>query len=205
MRWLFVKDFQILRRSPLLVGLLIVYPVAIALVGVKRRGWLVQQQHRRVGDQAEGDVHTLAVAPREPLHPVVRALRQTCLLEHPPDRLLRIGHLLQPGEQTQVLRHRQLGVEGWLLRHPSHFSRGLHDAAVRGPQHSGEDREQGRLARAVGPDDRHQLPTMNLEARPGQCHSAAETFAQRARRQCRGLLARCGGGRHPPQATWGEG
>jgi ABC-type multidrug transport system permease subunit len=32
MRWLFVKDLQILRRSPLLVGTLVVYPVAIALM-----------------------------------------------------------------------------------------------------------------------------------------------------------------------------
>jgi ABC-2 type transport system permease protein len=32
MRWLFVKDLEILRRSPLLVGLLIVYPVVIALM-----------------------------------------------------------------------------------------------------------------------------------------------------------------------------
>ncbi len=32
MRWLLVKDLQILKRSPLLVGLLIVYPVAIALM-----------------------------------------------------------------------------------------------------------------------------------------------------------------------------
>jgi ABC-type transport system involved in cytochrome c biogenesis permease component len=31
-RWLFVKDLQILRRSPLLVGLLVVYPIAIALM-----------------------------------------------------------------------------------------------------------------------------------------------------------------------------
>jgi ABC-type multidrug transport system permease subunit len=31
-RWLFVKDLQILKRSPLLVGLLIVYPIAIALM-----------------------------------------------------------------------------------------------------------------------------------------------------------------------------
>ena len=29
MRWLLVKDLQILRRSPLLVGMLIVYPIAI--------------------------------------------------------------------------------------------------------------------------------------------------------------------------------
>jgi ABC-2 type transport system permease protein len=31
-RWLLVKDLQILRRSPLLVGLLVVYPVALALM-----------------------------------------------------------------------------------------------------------------------------------------------------------------------------
>src|SRR5436305_4162540 len=32
MRWLFIKDLQILRRSPLLVGLLIVYPIVVALM-----------------------------------------------------------------------------------------------------------------------------------------------------------------------------
>src|ERR1700733_864411 len=32
MRWLLVKDLQILRRSPLLVALLVVYPVVIALM-----------------------------------------------------------------------------------------------------------------------------------------------------------------------------
>ena len=32
MRWLFVKDLQILKRSPLLVALLVVYPIAIALM-----------------------------------------------------------------------------------------------------------------------------------------------------------------------------
>ncbi|MEA2265788.1 MAG: type transport system permease protein, partial [Solirubrobacteraceae bacterium] len=32
MRWLLVKDLQILRRSPLLVGLLVVYPIAISLL-----------------------------------------------------------------------------------------------------------------------------------------------------------------------------
>lgn len=32
MRWLLVKDLQILKRSPLLVGVLIVYPIALALM-----------------------------------------------------------------------------------------------------------------------------------------------------------------------------
>ena len=32
MRWLFVKDLQILKRSPLLVALLVVYPVVISVL-----------------------------------------------------------------------------------------------------------------------------------------------------------------------------
>ena len=32
MRWLIVKDLQILRRSPLLVSLLVIYPIVIALM-----------------------------------------------------------------------------------------------------------------------------------------------------------------------------
>ena len=32
MRWLLIKDLQILRRSPLLVGMLVVYPWSIALM-----------------------------------------------------------------------------------------------------------------------------------------------------------------------------
>ena len=35
MRWLLVKDLQILRRSPLLLALLVIYPIVIAvLIGV---------------------------------------------------------------------------------------------------------------------------------------------------------------------------
>src|ERR1700733_1307028 len=32
MRWLLIKDLQILRRSPLMVAMLVVYPVLIALM-----------------------------------------------------------------------------------------------------------------------------------------------------------------------------
>ena len=32
MRWLFLKDLRILRRSPLLVALLVLYPVVIAVL-----------------------------------------------------------------------------------------------------------------------------------------------------------------------------
>ena len=32
MRWLFVKDLQIMRRSPLLTALLVIYPIVIAVL-----------------------------------------------------------------------------------------------------------------------------------------------------------------------------
>src|SRR5580765_7639602 len=32
MRWLFIKDLQILKRSPLLVALLVIYPVVISVL-----------------------------------------------------------------------------------------------------------------------------------------------------------------------------
>ena len=39
MRWLLLKDLQILRRSPLLVALLVIYPIVIAvLFGLARDG-----------------------------------------------------------------------------------------------------------------------------------------------------------------------
>jgi ABC-2 type transport system permease protein len=39
MRWLLLKDLQILRRSPLLVALLVIYPVAVAvLIGAALSG-----------------------------------------------------------------------------------------------------------------------------------------------------------------------
>jgi hypothetical protein len=39
MRWLLVKDLQILRRSPLLVALLVIYPIVVAvLIGAALSG-----------------------------------------------------------------------------------------------------------------------------------------------------------------------
>ena len=38
MRWLLLKDLQILRRSPLLVALLILYPIIIAVIAVPAMG-----------------------------------------------------------------------------------------------------------------------------------------------------------------------
>ena len=63
MRWLFVKDMQILKRSPLLVGLLIVYPIAIALMTVVIGGLYVRETNRvRIWDEVGGESESAAVA-----------------------------------------------------------------------------------------------------------------------------------------------
>ena len=49
-------------------------PQPLALSRVERRGRLVERQHRRVGEQAERDVHALAVAAGEPADGLAGAL-----------------------------------------------------------------------------------------------------------------------------------
>src|SRR5260370_967291 len=58
-------------------------PQPLALARVERRRRLVEQQHARVGEQPDGDVHALAVAAGELAELVVGARRQAGLLEHP--------------------------------------------------------------------------------------------------------------------------
>ena len=55
-------------------------PQALALAGVERRRGLVEREHRRVGDQAERDVHALAVAAGEalPTRSAARSRRPVC-------------------------------------------------------------------------------------------------------------------------------
>ena len=55
MRWLLIKDLQILRRSPLLVALLVIYPVVISvLIG---RFWFGE---RRLAPRLAGAALVLA-------------------------------------------------------------------------------------------------------------------------------------------------
>ena len=101
--------------------------------------------------------------------------------------------LLEPGEQAQVLRDRQPPVERRLLRHPA-------DLAVRARRPSpasarwiaGEDREQRRLAGAVGADA-PRAARRGATSRPTS-RSAARSpkLLREARRACehRGASAR---------------
>ena len=94
-------------------------PQPLALARVERARRLVEQQHRRVGEQADGDVHALAVAARQAAELVVGALAQARLVEHPLDGRVDVGDLLELGEQAQVLGDGELGVDRGLLRDPA--------------------------------------------------------------------------------------
>ena len=90
------------------------------------------------------------------------------LLEHPLDGRVGVLDALQPREQAQVLRDGELRVDRGLLRHPADALVRVgallrHRPGVRRPDPA-EHRQQRRLARAVGPDDREQLAARDLEA-----------------------------------------
>ena len=93
-------------------------PQAPPLVGVERRGRLVEQQHLRVAEQRDGEVQPLAVADRE-----VRARRglagQLERLEQPLGRRARVVLALEPREQLQVLARGQAPVLRGPLRRPA--------------------------------------------------------------------------------------
>ena len=48
MRWLLLKDLQILRRSPLQAVLLVAYPVLIAILVVRPSGLVGRVERRKV-------------------------------------------------------------------------------------------------------------------------------------------------------------
>ncbi len=94
-------------------------PHALALTGIERGSGLVERQHGRVAEQGQGHVQTLAVAAGQALDTLAGALAQAGLVEHALDGCRGIGHLLQARKQSQVLAHRQLRVDGRLLRRPA--------------------------------------------------------------------------------------
>ena len=98
-------------------------PQSLPLGGVERGRRLVEGEHRRVGDQPEGDVHALAIPPdRFATRSPARSPRPVCASIRC-DRRRRVGQTLEPREQLEVLGHRQLRVQGRVLRRPADVPR----------------------------------------------------------------------------------
>ena len=168
-------------------------PQALALARIERRGRLVEHQHRRVREQAERDVDALAVAAREAVHPLVGALPQAGLLEHRPHRAARIRDALQAREELEVLAHREPRVDRGLLGNPADpractapLAPDAHGARARRLD-AREDREQRRLARAVGADHRDELARVRLEVDAAQGLALAVALGDAPHREQRPL------------------
>ena len=129
---------------------------------------------------------------------VVAPVGKPGLVEHPGDRGVDVLDVLQPGEEPQVLRHREPAIERRRLRHPADLAR-HRDAALVRLADPGEDREQGGLARAVGPDHGQQLARTGVEGDLAQGGAIAEALAEAPRLDHRRPLAVLPA--HPRNAT----
>ena len=156
-------------------------PQALALTRVERSRRFVEQHKRGLTEQADGDVDALPQSAGQALDQIPGALTQHGVVEHRVDCGIYVRNALQAREQAQVLPDRQATVDGELLRHPADAcGRSLHLAAISrlSPR---EDLQQRRLARAVGPDDGHDLALRDLQPDPAQRLTLTETLAQAAR------------------------
>ena len=93
-------------------------------------------------------------------------------------------------EQAQVLGDGEPAVERGLLRYPAELAGDVEGARV-GILDPGEDREQRRLAGAVGPDHGQQLAGGGLEGNVAQGGAVAEALADFARLDHPGGLRQC--------------
>ena len=122
-------------------------PEAAAPARVERGGRLVEEQHRRLPEQADREVQPLLVPDgeldRAPLLHVEPDLREST-----GDGGARVGEAGQAGEELEVLARGEPAVERRPLRHPAHL-RGGGDAAAARAKRAGQDREQRGLAGAV--------------------------------------------------------
>ena len=163
-------------------------PQALALARVQRRRGLVEQQHRRLGRADPTAMLTRwRLPPDSRANLVVGAIGQPGLVQHARHRRVGVADALQAGEQAQVLGHRQLGVDGGLLRHPADLAR---RPAAPCPSSGGwmpaRIDSSVVLPAPLGPMTRHQLAARGLERHAAQRVALAEALAGVASHQRRG-------------------
>ena len=138
-----------------------------ARVGVERRQRLVEQQDLRVARQRAGDRDALALAARQRARALVGEVADAQALEQradvarppPPKATLRAhGHVreqrvLLEDEADRAPLGRQVDLRGGVEPRPL----AERDAPAIGPPQPGDGAQDGRLARARGPDERDRL------------------------------------------------
>src|SRR3974390_3175148 len=179
------------------------------IVALARRhscGWLIHQQETRIVGKRDRELDTLHVAVRKLLAGTLGGLRHAAPIEQ-------VKRAAEPSvvqgaaeskdfamvagkRQLHVLGHRH-GAKGrrdlkraadaeppdLARRQPDDAMAGKADVPVVGSQLPVDDVEAGRLAGAVGADQRKELPFADIEADIGERAHAAECLAQAAHRE----------------------
>jgi hypothetical protein len=151
------------------------------LVGVEPDGRLIEDEDRRLRDEAVGQRHPLPVPLGEPPDELARHVREGALLKRRPHPLAPspARDPLEAGAVVQVLLHAQLRVERDVLRQvadaPAHLERALGDVqpvdpdrAGGGREHPRQDPQGGRLAGPVWTQKSHDLTRLDLEGDVGE-------------------------------------
>jgi hypothetical protein len=178
---------------------------------VQPRHHLVEQQQPRRGGERAGELETLATRDREVARAHVEHRAHADGARDALGRRLGLGaaRVAQPGADHDVLAHAQ-PREGLRDLERAHHARArddmrratgdvlareAHRARV-GPDEAGDGREAGRLARAVGPDQRHDRALRHVEVDAIDRLQPAEGPRQAAHLKHRGLpVGPCAGQR----------
>jgi hypothetical protein len=174
-------------------------PEPSALARVERGRRLVEEQHVGLGEERDREIEPLLVSSRE-----VRGQPTVVGEVEEPDEsvcgLNRIGDSLEAGEELEVLPGRETRVMGRTLRYPPDLGTGVvlappDQLSLTRRERAGEDREQGRLAGAVGPDESDRFRGVDVEGRRGERDNPPVTARDTAGAQ------EYGGQRPPPLAS----
>jgi murein DD-endopeptidase MepM/ murein hydrolase activator NlpD len=140
-------------------------PQPPTLARVERRGRLVEQEHLGSPKEGDGKVEPLLVARRE-LGRQASIVWQLEQLDEARRSARGILDAFQTREELEVLPRSEPGVMRRALGHPPHSTRAVTplDAALGWLEGAGQDREERRLAGAVGPDERYRLAASDVEA-----------------------------------------
>ncbi len=147
---------------------------------------LIQQQARRLAEQADGQAHPLAPAAGEAIQALVCAIAELGKGHGVGHGLVRLRPVpeLEAREERKVLAHGEPLVERWALGHPAQLlGPGLHATGL-GRLHASEHLQQRRLARTVGTDDGEPLTASHLEPDPVEDPSGAARAHEPAGGQC---------------------
>jgi hypothetical protein len=136
--------------------------------GVEARQRLVEQQDRRLMQQATGDGELLLHAPRQRFGEGPGLLTQLQLLQQGRDARVGVPDPVQPGGEPEVFFHGEVVEQARLVRHEGELAFGadgiaLHvtgadaNGAARRADDADETAQRRGLAGAVGPDESQHL------------------------------------------------